>query len=227
MKTSLEGRVFLARHEAVCLTAYDDGTGVATIGIGHTSRAGPPRVRWGMTISLERAFEIFANDLERFEEAVERELRRDVPQHVFDALVSFCFNVGPGNFRRSSVLRRLNEGRPVAEAAARLALWNRAGGRILPGLTRRRAEERRLMASGGYGDLSTLLAYSTVDARRRPAGTRRMSTAPLLRPPPEPKPAPGAGVGAGQRPDRRLAGLVGTLFALLATGLVAVLAQGD
>jgi hypothetical protein len=63
-------------------------------------------------------------------------------------MVSLCFNIGPGNFTRSSVARAFNIGEEARAAEAFLA-WNKAGGKVLPGLTRRRAAEKRLFLSRG------------------------------------------------------------------------------
>src|SRR3569833_1225587 len=100
MKTSAAGLAFIAAHEGVALKAYpDSGTGGApwTIGIGHTGAAGPPIVVRGLTITRERAFEILAADLARFEAAVLAAVPHPLEPHEFDALVSLCFNIGPGN----------------------------------------------------------------------------------------------------------------------------------
>ena len=70
MKTTEAGLRFIAGHEGIVLSAYRDIAGVWTIGIGHTSRAGPPQVRPGMRISREEAFEILARDVATFEAAV-------------------------------------------------------------------------------------------------------------------------------------------------------------
>lgn len=153
MMTSAAGLAFIAAHEGVVLTAYPDpGTGGApwTIGIGHTSAAGPPKVSRGLTITRERAFEILAADLARFEAAVLAAVPGALAPHEVDALVSLCFNIGPGNFARSTLVRRLKAG-DRAGAAACFGAWTKAAGRVLPGLVRRRADERRLFASGDYG----------------------------------------------------------------------------
>jgi lysozyme len=67
----------------------------------------------------------------------------EITQSMFDALVSFTYNVGLGSLRRSTLLRKLNEGN-IQAAADQLLRWNRARGRVLPGLTRRRVAEREL-----------------------------------------------------------------------------------
>ena len=137
----------IRRFEGLRLVAYRDATGVWTIGYGHTGMAGPPRVRPGMRISRKEAEEILRRDVARVALQVrnalgERALAR-LNENQFGALVSFAFNVGIGNFRRSSVCRAVREGR--LEDVPRLLLrWTRAGGRRLPGLVRRRRAEGRL-----------------------------------------------------------------------------------
>jgi lysozyme len=68
-------------------------------------------------------------------------------QPTYDAIVSFTFNVGEGNLRRSTLLRKLNAG-DIVGACNELPRWNKAGGRVLPGLVKRRAEERALCLEG-------------------------------------------------------------------------------
>ncbi len=168
MRTSLKGRMAIARDEAAVTVPYDDGIGVPTQGIGHTFRAGPPVVSWiSQPWSLARIAAIFTADLTQYEQAVLRVITRPMCQHEFDALVSFCYNVGPANFARSSVAKRFN--RSGAKAAGpRLLLWNKAGGRVMKGLTHRREAERALLERGDYGKLSRMLLYRRTNARRRP-----------------------------------------------------------
>jgi GH24 family phage-related lysozyme (muramidase) len=160
MKTSAAGQAFIASHEGIVLTAYPDpGTGGApwTIGIGHTSAAGPPRVSKGMAITREDAFAILAADLATFEAAVTRAVPVALTQTEFDALVSLCFNIGPANFARSTLVRRLKQGERAGAAAAFLS-WTKAAGRVLPGLVTRREDERRLFLTGAYTPPATARA---------------------------------------------------------------------
>ena len=92
-----------------------------------------------MRIVAGEADAILALDLAKFDAAV------DLQQHEFDALASFTFNLGEGNLAASALLRKLNSG-----AAAEFARWNKAGGKVLSGLTRRRAQERALFTSATY-----------------------------------------------------------------------------
>lgn len=146
-KVSQEGKYFIAKHEGTVLKAYKDAVGVWTIGVGHTSMAGHPKVRPGMVISRAVAMEILENDLVKYTRAVLNNVHVDLNQNQLDALVSFCFNVGEGNLRKSTLLRKLNRG-DYQGAANEFHRWNRAGGRVLRGLTRRRAEEKELFLEG-------------------------------------------------------------------------------
>jgi len=143
MRTSAAGQALIARFEGLRLDAYRDAVGVWTIGYGHTAAAGAPRPAAGMRITAAEADAILARDLARFEAAVDRLVTVALGQTEFDALVSFAFNLGEGNLAASTLLRRLNAG-DRAGAAAEFARWNKAGGKVLAGLTRRRAEEAAL-----------------------------------------------------------------------------------
>ena len=94
VKTSADGRAFIEAFEGKFLRTYDDGTGVLTIGYGHTSTAGPPVVSRGQTITDAECDAILANDLLKVEQAVERLIDVAMTQSQFDALVSFEFNTG-------------------------------------------------------------------------------------------------------------------------------------
>lgn len=154
-QTSPQGREFTATWEGVVLKAYPDpGTGGApwTIGAGHTASAGKPVVVKGMTITRATAMEILARDLAVFEAYVNKAVKVPITQAQFDALVSLCFNIGPKNFLGSSVLRHLNGNRKM-DAGAAFAAWNKAAGKVMTGLVRRRAAERTLFETGHYGAL--------------------------------------------------------------------------
>jgi lysozyme len=146
MKTGKAGIDLIKRFEGWRSKAYRDAIGVWTIGYGHTAMAGSPKPVPGMTITKVQGEAILRKDLAKYERAVNNAVTVDLNQNQFDALVSFCFNVGPGNLRKSSVLRRTNECR-FDDVPGRLLLWNRAGGKVLTGLTRRRKAEGALFAS--------------------------------------------------------------------------------
>src|SRR3954469_9253565 len=100
MKTSAAGRAKLIGREGVRLHAYYDSVGVLTIGVGHTSAAGPPMVKDGLTITREDCDQILARDLIQFENTVSKCVTAQINQNQFDALVSLCFNIGIGNFAK-------------------------------------------------------------------------------------------------------------------------------
>jgi lysozyme len=136
MKTSARGRSTLALREGVRLKAYYDSVGVLTIGVGHTSKAGPPTVTPGLIITQAECDAIFAHDLVQYENAVNDAVKVPVSQSSFDAMVSFCFNVGPASFARSTIVKRLNAG-DVTGAADAFLLWNKP-----PEIMGRRRSER-------------------------------------------------------------------------------------
>lgn len=123
--------------------AYKDAVGVWTIGYGHTSMAGDPKVVAGMVISKKEGEAMLQKDLQKYAKAVDDAVNVTLTDNQFGALVSFCYNVGPTNFRKSSVLRYVNAGN-FKGVPARLKLWNKAGGKVLRGLTRRRVAEGKL-----------------------------------------------------------------------------------
>ena len=149
MTTSAAGRQFITQEEGERLTAYQDSVGIWTIGVGHTSVEGPPNVTPGLQITSEECDQILARDLQKTEQAVASAITVPVAQHEFDALVSLCFNIGAGNFAKSSVHRDLNAGNRAAAADAFL-MWDKAGGHVLPGLDTRRQRERNLFLTGQY-----------------------------------------------------------------------------
>ena len=146
MQMTDEGLALIRRFEGFRANAYRCPAGVWTIGFGHTSQAGPPAVRPGMVVGEDEANRILMADVQRFADEVGPLLTREVSAAQFSALVSFAYNVGVAAFRRSSVLKAVNEGR-FAEVPARLGLWVKGGGRVLPGLERRRAAEAELFMS--------------------------------------------------------------------------------
>jgi len=144
MKISDRGLEFLALEEGVMLHAYRDAVGILTIGIGHAY--GPPLVTPDMEIDRAQALAILAADLERFEPAV-NEILGDVPQNVYDGAVSFDFNTGA--IRSASWPVLFKEGQ-LRAAENHLLQWNRAGGHVLLGLTRRREAEANIIFRNTY-----------------------------------------------------------------------------
>lgn len=143
MKTSGAGIRHIREFEGERLKAYKCSAGVWTIGVGHTSAAGEPAVCEGMTITANESAAILARDLAAFELGVERMLEVEVSQNQFDVLVSFAFNCGLGSLKKSTLLKRVNEGKFDA-VPAELMKWTKAGGKEISGLVRRRRAEAKL-----------------------------------------------------------------------------------
>ncbi|MEL6604354.1 MAG: lysozyme [Cyanobacteria bacterium J06614_10] len=137
-RTNKNGLLLIKSFEGLRLNAYRDAVGIWTIGYG-TTRA----VRPGMTISEDEAVSFLQQDLARFEKSINEAVRIPINDNQFSALSSFTYNVGPGAFRSSTLLRLLNQG-DIRGAADQFPRWNKAGGRALAGLTRRRNAERLL-----------------------------------------------------------------------------------
>lgn len=124
---------------------YRDPVGIWTIGFGHTDAAGAPKhaTSNGLVLSAEAATEILANDLGQYAEAVERAVKVPLNDNQFAALVSFTYNVGAGALAKSTLVKKLNTGNYGA-VRSELAKWNKAGGKVMKGLTRRRTAEADL-----------------------------------------------------------------------------------
>lgn len=146
------GLEIIKGFEGLGLSAYPDpGTGGEpwTIGYGHTSAAGPPQVYPGLTITRAEAEEILKRDLSKYENAVANAVTRPPTSDQFSALVSFTFNVGAGNLRSSTLLKKHNAG-DFAGAAEEFGRWVYAGGNVMQGLVRRRRAERALYRSENW-----------------------------------------------------------------------------
>lgn len=158
MHVSTQGRAFIGVQEALRLRAYRDSVGRWTIGDGHTSMAGAPIVTAGMVITRAQADAILARDLLKYEAEVLREVHVPLSQCQFDALVSFTYNCGEGSLRRAAFLAHLNSGNAAAVPHVMLE-FDRAGGRVLPALVRRRKAEAA-MFQGHYPTRVHLLMAS-------------------------------------------------------------------
>lgn len=140
MELTPEGLELIKDYEGLRTKAYKCPAGVWTIGYGHTSAAGAPEVKAGMEINKIEAENLLMRDLRSYEKAVKDAVKVDLSPSQYSALVSFCFNVGPAAFRKSSVLTAVNQKR-FDLVPSRLALWNKGNGKVLPGLVKRRSAE--------------------------------------------------------------------------------------
>jgi len=143
MRTSQRGLSLIKSFEGLRLQAYQDSVGVWTIGYGATRG-----VKAGMSITKEQAERMLLNDVQRFEPEIERLVTAKLSQNQWDALTSFTYNLGAANLESSTLRRLLNAG-DYAGAAEQFTRWNKAGGKVLPGLVRRRAAERELFLAAG------------------------------------------------------------------------------
>ncbi|OCT28128.1 lysozyme [Pseudomonas putida] len=138
MRTSQRGLNLIKSFEGLRLQAYQDAVGVWTIGYG-TTRG----VKADMSITKEQAERMLLNDVQRFEPEVQRLVTVPLNQNQWDAMISFTYNLGAANLESSTLRRLLNAG-DYAGAAEQFPRWNKAGGKVLNGLVRRRAAEREL-----------------------------------------------------------------------------------
>ncbi|MGK9173377.1 lysozyme [Yokenella regensburgei] len=146
MQTSEKGIALIKQFEGCKLTAYQDSVGVWTIGYGWTQPVDGNPIRAGMRINQEAAERLLKAGLISYENDVSRLVKVSVTQGQFDALVSFTYNLGTRSLSTSTLLRKLNA-RDYAGTADEFLRWNKAGGKVLNGLTRRREAERALFLS--------------------------------------------------------------------------------
>lgn len=138
MQISEEGIALIKKFEGCRLEPYYCSANVLTIGYGHTKTAVE-----GQPWSQEHAEEMLRLDLEEFDGYVNEHVTVPLQQCMHDALVAWCFNLGPNNLKASTMLRVLNEGK-YEEVPAQMKRWNKAGGKVLEGLIRRREAESLL-----------------------------------------------------------------------------------
>jgi lysozyme len=138
MKISNKG-IDLIKHFEGCETeAYKCPAGVWTIGYGHIKG-----VMEGMTISQEGAEELLVEELKEYENYILNAVEVDLNQNQFDAMVSWVYNLGPTNLKSSTLLKELNS-KNYNAAAQEITKWNKAGGKVLTGLVKRREAEASL-----------------------------------------------------------------------------------
>lgn len=140
MTTSQNGIDFIKKFEGCRLVAYKCPAGVWTIGYGHTSG-----VKQGQTITQDKAEEYLKSDLAKYEKAVNK-LKYDFNQNQFDALVSFAYNCGVGNL----ITLTNNSQRSIETISKMIVCYNKAGGKVLKGLVRRREAEQKLFNTDTY-----------------------------------------------------------------------------
>lgn len=139
MAVSAAGLTGITMEEGMVQRVYLDPIAIPTVCVGHTATV--TRADVGKVFSEERCAELLRSDAQTAERGVKRCVTFPVTQNQYDALVSFTFNVGVANLCASTLVRKHNAG-DCRGAAAEFPRWNKAAGRPLPGLTKRRAHER-------------------------------------------------------------------------------------
>ena len=147
MKTNKEGIDLLHHFESCKLDAYICPASVWTIGWGNTQYEDGSKVRPGDRVTQERADELFLNILSGFEKSVQGLVKSKINDNQFSALVPFSYNVGAGNLQKSTLLKKLNIDPSDPSIKDEFLKWNKAGGKALNGLTRRREAESKLYFS--------------------------------------------------------------------------------
>ncbi len=150
MQMSEPGRKKLAAWEGLRRRAYRDAAGKLTIGVGHLLTKSElssgkiwikgENVRYAAGLTDGQILDLLGQDLKGAEKAVNEGVEVELWQPQFDALVSFCFNVGAAAFKNSTLLRRLNQG-GYEEVPDQLRLWVHCNGAVVPGLVKRREQE--------------------------------------------------------------------------------------
>jgi lysozyme len=148
----------IKKDEGVRSRPYQCPALLWTIGVGHVIDPNHAKVPladrkqlpipagWDRVLSSEEIDDILRKDLARFEAGVARLIKVELTQGQFDALVSFSFNVGLGNLQNSTLRMKVNRG-DFEGAAEQFLVWTKAGGKVLPGLVKRRTHEKEMFES--------------------------------------------------------------------------------
>ena len=133
--------MIIKEFEGLRLTAYRCSANVPTIGYGHTKG-----VKMSDVITMDQADAFFAEDIKWVEDTIAKTVKVPVNTNQYEAIASLIYNVGGGAWIHSTILRKLNKG-DYKGAADEFPRWNKAGGKVIKGLVRRRAAERKVFLS--------------------------------------------------------------------------------
>jgi len=148
MRVSSEGLRLIKHHEGVRAKPYKDCIGLWTVGVGHLIGNGKSLPdSWNRVLTLEEIDALLVRDLNRFERGIALQLPVPLKQCEFDSLVSFAFNLGLGTLQRSTLRQQILRGNKKG-AAEQILRYNRAGGKIVKGLVKRRNDEYQLFLRG-------------------------------------------------------------------------------
>lgn len=134
----------IKKFEGLRLTSYLCPSGLATIGYGATFYENGSRVQLGEKITIDRADSLLLMQVKLFETEVKRTVKSALNENQLGALVSFCFNIGGAAFSKSTLAKKANANPNDPSIRAEFMRWTRGGGKVLPGLVRRREAEANL-----------------------------------------------------------------------------------
>lgn len=147
MNISEEGLSLIKKFEGCELKSYRCSANVLTIGYGHTKG-----VEEDQEITQEEAEEMLVSELGEYEGYINDMVECDLEQHQFDALVAWVYNLGPTNLRSSTMLKRLNSN-DLDDVPNQIKRWDKAGGKVLAGLTRRREAEALMFQNKEWSEV--------------------------------------------------------------------------
>jgi|TARA_R110000868_G_scaffold114462_3_gene306690 lysozyme len=144
MQVNAEGYALIKKFEGCKLKAYRCPANVLTIGYGNTFYENGDKVKEGDVITQQRAEELAKFIIDQFAVSITPFIKQPLTENQFSACVSLAYNIGTGNFKKSSVFKKLNINPNDATIADSFRLWNKGGGVVLKGLVRRREAEIQL-----------------------------------------------------------------------------------
>jgi len=144
MKVNAEGYALIKRFEGCRLKAYRCPANVLTIGYGNTFYEDGTKVKDGDVITQQRAEELAKFIIDQFAVSIAPFIQKTLTENQFSACVSLAYNIGTGNFKKSSVFKKLNINPNDSTIADSFRLWNKGGGKVLKGLVNRREAEIQL-----------------------------------------------------------------------------------
>ena len=144
MKVNDKGITLIKSFEGCKLRAYQDSVGIWTIGYGATFYQDGSNVKSGDTLTQQQADELLNYHVDLFAEKVKPLIKGELSDNKFSALVSFAFNAGAGALAKSTLLKKVNANPEDVSISSEFAKWDKAGGKQLRGLARRRKAEADL-----------------------------------------------------------------------------------
>ena len=142
-----KGIPIIKKFEGLRLTSYLCPAGAWTIGYGSTLYENGSKVQEGEKITIDRADGLLINTVHLFEKSVKGLVKSSINENQLGALTSFAFNLGVGNFKASTLLKKVNKNPSDPMIRDEFMKWNKAGGKVLNGLTMRRGAEASLYFS--------------------------------------------------------------------------------